>query len=427
MSLNKTLQPLEDDKLRAAFGAMSHPRDFRPFVAEKIVPELNVPRTKRTRQVMEQPFFREQRAIFDQLMAEPYRGITTDGTLRPVGRKPVANGAPKAAMEAAAEALVAVLRPEIAEKVRFETGDQTAWRRWHNMPMMWPIDGVGLEEMTEEEHKATHALLAASLSKEGYSHLCELMAINRFSGDLLKREKYLNENCFNIGLFGEPGSGDWGWQLYGHHVCLNLRLVGDAYVLSPFLLAAEPTLIDEGPNAGVNAFLSNEEAGLALIRGLAPAVREAAVILPSILAGDVPEGRRNWADSLHLGGAFRDNRVIPLEGVCAREFTEADRRRLLAAVETFHMILPDGPRAARMAEIEAHLDQTWLTWMGGYGDWDPFYYRIQSPVVIVEFDHHQAVFLTNAEPARFHVHTLARIPEGGDYGMDLIKAAEGQS
>jgi len=419
VSLNKTLQPLDDEKLRAAFGAMEHPRDFRPFVAAKIVPELNIPRAERTRKVMEQPFFQEQRALFDSLMAEPFRGITTDGTLRPVGRRPVANGAPVEAMESAARALINVLRPDVAERIRFPVDDQTAWRRWHNMPMAWPIDGIGLEEMNAEEHAATHALLAASLSKQGYAHLRDLMAINRFSGGLLQREKYLNEDCYTIGLFGEPGSGDWGWQLYGHHICLNVRLVGEAYVLSPFLLAAEPTLVDEGPNAGINAFMANETAGLALIRGLSPDLREKAMILPSILSGDVPEGRRHWADSLHLGGAFRDNRTIPLEGVCAGEFTTADRERLLAAVEAFHMILPEGPRAARMAEIEAHLDRTWLTWMGGHGDWDPFYYRIQSPAVIVEFDHHQAVFLTNAEPARFHVHTLARIPEGGDYGMDL--------
>ena len=31
------------------------------------------------------------------------------------------------------------------------------------------------------------------------------------------------------------------------------------------------------------------------------------------------------------------------------------------------------------------------------------------------------VFLTNAEPAKFHVHTIVRTPNGNDYGIDLLR------
>jgi hypothetical protein len=41
--------------------------------------------------------------------------------------------------------------------------------------------------------------------------------------------------------------------------------------------------------------------------------------------------------------------------------------------------------------------------------------------VFIEFDHHAGVFLTNAEPAKFHVHTIVRTPNGNDYGMDLLR------
>ena len=40
-------------------------------------------------------------------------------------------------------------------------------------------------------------------------------------------------------------------------------------------------------------------------------------------------------------------------------------------------------------------------------------------MIIVEFDHHSGVFLNNAQPAKFHVHTLMRTPNAGDYGMAL--------
>jgi hypothetical protein len=42
-------------------------------------------------------------------------------------------------------------------------------------------------------------------------------------------------------------------------------------------------------------------------------------------------------------------------------------------------------------------------------------------VIFIEFDHHAGVFLTNAEPAKFHVHTIVRTPNGNDYGIDLLR------
>lgn len=49
------------------------------------------------------------------------------------------------------------------------------------------------------------------------------------------------------------------------------------------------------------------------------------------------------------------------------------------------------------------------------------HHRIQSPVLIVEFDHHAGVFLGNPEPEKFHMHTLIRTPNGNHYGMDLVR------
>jgi len=42
----------------------------------------------------------------------------------------------------------------------------------------------------------------------------------------------------------------------------------------------------------------------------------------------------------------------------------------------------------------------------------PFYYKIQHSVILIEFDHHSGVSLSNEEPEKFHVHTIVRTPEG---------------
>jgi hypothetical protein len=80
-----------------------------------------------------------------------------------------------------------------------------------------------------------------------------------------------------------------------------------------------------------------------------------------------------------------------------------------------------------MAEIERHLNDTHFCWIGGFAEDSTFYYRVQSPVVLIEFDHHIGVFLTNAEPAKFHVHTIVRTPNGNDYGLDLLRLHYEQS
>ena len=56
----------------------------------------------------------------------------------------------------------------------------------------------------------------------------------------------------------------------------------------------------------------------------------------------------------------------------------------------------------------------------------PFYYRIHSPVLLIEFDHQIPVALWDRKkprpgPVKTHIHTVVRTPNGNDYGKDLLK------
>lgn len=191
--------------------------------------------------------------------------------------------------------------------------------------------------------------------------------------------------------------------------------------LTPSFMGAEPSYADTGPYAGTSLFEDEEREGLALIRSLSPAQQARAIVAHSMVGGDLPPGRRHFADNLHLAGAFQDNRIIPYEGIAAAEFSSVQRRNLLDLIARYIAPLPAAPLAQRMAEIERHLAETRFCWIGGSDETSAFYYRVQSPVVLIEFDHHIGVFLTNAEPAKFHVHTIDRTPNGNDYGRDLLR------
>lgn len=72
-----------------------------------------------------------------------------------------------------------------------------------------------------------------------------------------------------------------------------------------------------------------------------------------------------------------------------------------------------------MNEVLAHEGNTWFGWVG-----DPdgvFYYRLHSPVILVEFEHMPGVMYANDHPTRRHIHTIVRTPNGGDYGADLLR------
>lgn len=269
-------------------------------------------------------------------------------------------------------------------------------------------------------------MLEATLSPAGYKKALGAMRVNGFLGDLVGAPKVMNEFSYNFCLFGEPSTTQpWGFSFYGHHLCLNVFLVARQIVISPWFTGAEPNLIDDGPYAGTRILENEEVLGLQLMQSLPAEQQAVAQVYKEMRDPAMPHGRWNHDDQRHLCGAYRDNRVVPYEGVRVAEMGESQQKLVLAILDEFLLYLPAGAKEARLALINKWLHETYFCWIGGFGDADPFYFRIQSPVIIVEFDHHSGVFLTNKEPAKFHIHTLLRTPNAGDYGMALRPLAEG--
>jgi hypothetical protein len=193
-------------------------------------------------------------------------------------------------------------------------------------------------------------------------------------------------------------------------------------VVSPAFLGAEPDEIDDGPHAGLRGvFADRIDLGLQLMAALPQDQRRSAVVFEQMVDPAMPPGRVHPGDERHLAGAFQDNRVIPFEGVRVAEMPAEAQRAARQIAESFVRLLPEGPRAARMREIEARLDETWFSWIGGSAPGDVFYYRLQSPVLIAELDHHCGVFLDYDVPQPFHIHTILRTPHGNDYGRAWVR------
>ena len=396
--------------------------DFRPFVPAAGQSRIAgaTPR-EHTHARLQSPRAQELFGAWAELAKAPFTGITTDGHVMPDLFSLQSSDAPTAAMVAAAHAVLGCVSPAQRAALSLPV-NSSLWREWQNTELYVERYGLRLDEATESVRESVMDVLRASLSSKGYETARAVMQLNRFLGDLIGSPAVLGEWSYTFCLFGTPSQSEpWGWQLFGHHLTLSCFVLGRQMVLSPSFLGAEPAYADSGPFAGTRLFEDEERAGLALIRSLSPEQQRQAIVAHSMVGGDLPPGRRHFADNLHLGGAHQDNRIVPYEGVRGSALPAAQRRQLLDLAAAYIASLPPAPCASRMAEIERHLGDTHFCWIGGCDDASPFYYRIQSPVVFIEFDHHAGVFLTNAEPAKFHVHTIVRTPNGNDYGIDLLR------
>jgi hypothetical protein len=230
----------------------------------------------------------------------------------------------------------------------------------------------------------------------------------------------MNEFSYNFVLFGRPQTDlPWGFSFYGHHLCLNVFFYKTQMVISPWFTGAEPNLIDDGPYRGTRILDVEERLGLQLMQNLSATQQSQAQIYTGMHDKAMPNGRWNHDDQRHLCGAYRDNRVVPYEGIPVSNMEDAQKSIVEQIFEQYLIYLPDKAREVRLDNIRHWFHETYFCWIGCFADQDSFYYRLQIPVVIIEFDHHSGVFLTNSEPAKFHIHTLLRTPNAGDYGMAL--------
>jgi hypothetical protein len=356
---------------------------------------------------------------FFKLLQEPYRGVTNDGNVRPGLFTLRDEGVPIADIVAATEVVLGQLTPEQRTKTVLHV-DSHLWRTWSNPEFLISDKGVRLDEISAELRAAVLRILEVTLSPEGYQKAVGAMRVNGFLGELVNAHKVMNEFSYNFCVFGTPNTtSPWGFSFYGHHLCLSVFLYGPQIVLSPWFTGAEPNLIDDGPYKGTRILHEEERIGRELMQSLSDDEKRRARIYEKPKDPAMPKGRWNHDDQRHLLGAYRDNRVVPYEGIVVGDLTPAQQSLALSILEQYLLYLPARARALKLDDCKQWFHETYFSWIGDWGDNDAFYFRIQSPVIVVEFDHHSGVFLANAEPKRFHIHTLLRTPNRGDYGMAL--------
>jgi hypothetical protein len=340
--------------------------------------------------------------------AEPFRGLTTSDGLRP-GLFPLhSTGVDVSGVRTAAEDYLSALTPRELTDGRLPMDDVT-WRHWANGARYFLRHGLCLEELDDRKRQLALEIIRASLSDAGFAQVVDLMHLNLTIGELRGEEDLLNEWLYWFTVYGEPERGrPWGWQLDGHHVNVNCAFVGDRMVLTPTFLGAEPVVAESGKYAGTTAFRREEAVGQELFTSLTARQRSQATI-----GGTLPSDL--------FAGAFRDSFELNYEGLPFGELTPGQRAIAAELLGLYVDRAGEGHARVRMEEVLAHEKETYFAWVGDGRPGGVFYYRVHSPVLLVEFEHQAGVMFDNDVPSRRHIHTVVRTPNGNDYGVDLLR------
>ena len=346
--------------------------------------------------------------------AEPFKGVTTDGKVVPGLFKLAHTGVTTEPVRKAAVKFLAGLSAEQRKKTLFPV-DDAEWMTWDNRHFAIR-EGTGLFEMSAAQRKLAFDLMRASLSAQGLKQTRDIMKLNGTLAELTGNYDEYSEWFYWITIMGEPSATKpWGWQLDGHHAIINYFVLGDQVVMSPVFMGSEPVRRETGKFKGTVVLQAEQERGLAMMRSLDAAQQAKAMIA----------GAKKGEDT--LAAAYKDNLVLDYAGLRASDMNARQKNLLLQLVAQYVSNMDHGHARVKMSEVRKHLDQTYFGWIGDADPTGVFYYRIHSPVILIEFDHQRPIALAKSQiPTRNHIHTVVRTPNGNDYGKDLLRQHHAQ-
>ena len=306
---------------------------------------------------------------------------------------------------AAANAFLATLDEKQRASVSFAFDDEAQRARWSNLPLsMSRRSGLSMGELSEPQRSAVMALLESALSAKGFQRVRQIMAGDEVLNQTQRKTSMFGKDLYCISFLGKPSEKDpWMVQFGGHHLALNLTIVGERGVLTPSLIGTQPSLYETGGKT---------------IRPLGPESDKAFALLKALDDGQRKLAILNYRVADLVLGPGQDAKRIQPEGLKASGMSQQQRDMLLDLISEWANIAQESYAAPRMAEIKAGLDETWFAWSGPTtveaGKNGDAYYRIQGPKVVIEYAPQHS-----GGPPSLHVHTMYRDPTN-DYARGLI-------
>jgi hypothetical protein len=183
-------------------------------------------------------------------LAEPFKGITTDGNVQEGLFELRSTGVSTDPVRKAAIGFLNSLDDSQRKKTQFSV-DDIEWRKWMNQDF-YVRQGVSFAEMSEKQRIAAFDLMSASLSAKGLKLSRDIMKLNYTLAEINDDFERYGEWLYWITIMGEPSETEpWGWQMDGHHLIINYFVLGDQVVMTPLSVGSEPVIAETGKYKGI--------------------------------------------------------------------------------------------------------------------------------------------------------------------------------
>jgi hypothetical protein len=297
---------------------------------------------------------------------------------------------------------IETLDSDLKSKILYTYEDAERFN-WNFVPMS--RKGASFYDLNEKQKQAGLLLLKASLSETGYAKATGIVTLEGILKEVEGRkadDTYRDPKKYFFTIFGTPSAQNlWGWRFEGHHISLNFSSrKGILEASTPSFMGANPAIVPTGENKGKQTLKLETNLGFELVNSLSGSQLERARFseeaLPEIVSGN-----------------SRKASFLEPKGINYKELTAEQKELLDRLVMLYVSNYELGFAGKLMQKIKkAGTENLFFAWAGSLKPGAGHYYRIQGPMLLIEYDNTQ----TNAN----HVHTTVR-DLTNDFAEDILR------
>lgn len=305
-------------------------------------------------------------------------------------------------LSATANALLKLLDNDIKAEIQFKFDDKERFN-WHYVPR--GREGVSLHDLTQPQFDAALDLLKASLSVQGYKKATDVMALENVLREVEGRgtdDAYRDPKKYYFSIFGSPSKDTpWGWRLEGHHLSLNFStLDNQLQSATPSFMGSNPATVPSGKRKGDQVLKDESALGFSLVNSFSTAQLKTVIVSEEAYPEILSENKR------------KATQLTP-NGILYKDMNEQQKKLFMSLLDVYVKNYEFGFSTTLMNKIKkAGIDNLSFAWAGSLKPGRGHYYRIQGPMLLIEFDNTQ----NNAN----HIHSVVR-DLTNDFAEDILK------
>ena len=276
------------------------------------------------------------------------------------------------------------------EKTLYNFTDEERYN-WHFVPKT-DRKGISLNELSAEQKKRAMALLKSCLSENGFSKTIEIIQLENVLRVIENSgNEYRDPGKYFFTIFSMPQENKiWGWRFEGHHISFSFSRENNTLISgTPGFLGANPAIVESGPQKGKQVLKEETDLGFALLHSLTTQQLQSAV-------------SNSGAPNDIITSASRKASIKSTEGISYDAMNKEQQALFMKLVHNYIHRYTKLFADNMINELNAAgLNNLRFVWAGTkQPERKPYYYRIQGPTIIIEFDNSQG----NAN----HIHTVVR-------------------